>query len=120
MVKDALFSWTNPDDTELDLDAVETTVMALLKLVMKQDRESRDLVDDESRDLAAESMAATATDAKDEVKSNSSSTNYDYPDLVPRTFEQETGKLSFREKLKVSSTEGKREKLTKSQVQGKT
>ena len=91
MVKDALFSWTNPDDTTLDLEAVETTVMALLKLVMKQDRESRD--------LAADMQAAT-----DEVKSSSSSTNYDYPDLVPRTFEQETGKLSFREKLKLFET----------------
>jgi len=94
MVKEELFSWTNPDDdtTALDLEAVEATVMALLNIVMTvqdadpaQNRESRDLLEQDEV-LQEESIG-----------DQNSQTNY--PDLVPRTetrFEAER-KLSLRE-----------------------
>lgn len=94
MVKEELFSWTNPDDdtTALDLEAVEATVMALLNIVMTvqdadpaQNRESRDLPQQDEV-LQEESIG-----------DQNSQTNY--PDLVPRTetrFEAER-KLSLRE-----------------------
>merc|ERR1712079_719832 len=51
--EDELFSWTNPDDTALDLEAVEATVMALLKIVEDESKhESRDLTE---QDTAMES-----------------------------------------------------------------
>ena len=91
MVKEELFSWTNPDDA-LDLEAVEATVMALLNIVMTvqdtdpaQNRESRDLPQQDEV-LQEESIG-----------DQNSQTNY--PDLVPRTetrFEAER-KLSLRE-----------------------
>ena len=97
MVKEELFSWTNPDDdtTALDLEAVEATVMALLNLVMTvqdadpaQNRESRDLLPQQPDEvLQKESIG----------DQNSQIANY--PDLVPRTetrFEAER-KLSLRE-----------------------
>ena len=97
MVKDELFSWTNPDDdtTALDLEAVEATVMALLNLVMTvqdadpaQNRESRDLLPQQPDEvLQKESIG----------DQNSQIANY--PDLVPRTetrFEADR-KLSLRE-----------------------
>ena len=97
MVKEELFSWTNPDDDTttagLDLEAVEATVMALLNLVMTvqdadpaQNRESRDLPQQPDEVLQKESIG-----------DQNSQTNY--PDLVPRTetrFEAER-KLSLRE-----------------------
>jgi hypothetical protein len=94
MVKEELFSWTNPDDdtTALDLEAVEATVMALTNIVMTvqdadpaQNRESRDLPQQDEV-LQEESIG-----------DQNSQTNY--PDLVPRTetrFEAEK-KLSLRE-----------------------
>jgi hypothetical protein len=94
MVKEELFSWTNPDDdtTALDLEAVEATVMALINIVMTvqdadpaQNRESRDLPQQDEV-LQEESIG-----------DQNSQTNY--PDLVPRTetrFEAEK-KLSLRE-----------------------
>ena len=97
MVKEELFSWTNPDDDTtagLDLEAVEATVMALLNLVMTvqdadpaQNRESRDLPQHPDELLQKESIG----------DQNSQIANY--PDLVPRTetrFEAER-KLSLRE-----------------------
>ena len=92
MVKEELFSWTNPDDA-LDLEAVEATVMALLNIVMTvqdtdpaQNRESRDLPQQDEV-LQEESIG-----------DQNSQTNY--PDLVPRTetrFEAHERKLSLRE-----------------------
>ena len=107
MVKEDLFTWTNPDDTALDLEAVEATVMALLKIVMTQDTTSvsggadsieKSRENRESRDLPAQ---------QDEVLQQlGSAATYNYPDLVPRTetclntFVSEPGKLlSLREKL---------------------
>ena len=87
MVKEELFSWTNPDDSALDLEAVEATVMALLKVA--QDEAIRE----GSRDLAEQSIVES---------SNCSPEPTNYPDLVPRTetFEaSQTGKLSLHEKL---------------------
>ena len=97
MVKDELFSWTNPDDDTtagLDLEAVEATVMALLNLVMTvqdadpaQNRESRDLLPQQPDEVLQ----------KESIGDQNSQTNY--PDLVPRTetrFEAER-KLSLRE-----------------------
>ena len=96
MVKEELFSWTNPDDDTLDLEAVEATVMALLNIVMKvqdadparENRESRDLLPQQPDEvLQKESIG----------DQNSQIANY--PDLVPRTetrFEAER-KLSLRE-----------------------
>ena len=99
MVKEELFSWTNPDDdtTALDLEAVEATVMALLNLVMtvqdadpaRENRESRDLLPQQPDEVLQ----------KESIGDQNSQTNY--PDLVPRTetetrFEAER-KLSLRE-----------------------
>ena len=97
MVKEELFSWTNPDDdtTALDLEAVEATVMALLNIVMTvqdadpaQNRESRDLPQQPDELLQKESIG----------DQNSQIANY--PDLVPRTetrFTEAERKLSLRE-----------------------
>ena len=108
MVKDELFSWTNPDDentTALDLEAVEATVIALLNVVMtvqdadpaRENRESRDLLPQQPDEvLQKESIG----------DQNSQIANY--PDLVPRT---ET--LGFEAERKLSNL---RENFVKSQV----
>ena len=94
MVKEELFSWTNPDDdtTALDLEAVEATVMALLNIVMTvQDADPAQNC--ESRDLPQQDEVLQ----EESIGDQNSQTNY--PDLVPRTetrFEAER-KLSLRE-----------------------
>ena len=109
MVKEELFSWTNPDDenttAKLDLEAVEATVIALLNVVMtvqdadpaRENRESRDLLPQQPDEvLQKESIG----------DQNSQIANY--PDLVPRT---ET--LGFEAERKLSNL---RENFVKSQV----
>ena len=101
MVKEELFSWTNPDDA-LDLEAVEATVMALLNIVMtvqdadpaRENRESRDLPQQPDEVLQKESIG-----------DQNSQTNY--PDLVPRT------ETLFEAERKLSNL---RENFVKSQV----
>jgi len=102
MVKDELFSWTNPDDA-LDLEAVEATVMALLNIVMtvqdadpaRENRESRDLLPQQPDEVLQ----------KESIDDQNSQTNY--PDLVPRTetlgFEAERKLSNLREKNFVKS-----------------
>ena len=107
MVKDELFSWTNPDDdntAKLDLEAVEATVMALLNVVMtvqdadpaRENRESRDLLPQQPDEVLQ----------KESIDDQNSQTNY--PDLVPR---KET--LGFEAERKLSNL---RENFVKSQV----
>ena len=106
MVKDELFSWTNPDDVTLDLEAVEATVMALLNIVMtvqdadpaRENRESRDLLPQPEPD---EVLQKESIDDQNSQIAN-------YPDLVPRT---ET--LGFEAERKLSNL---RENFVKSQV----
>ena len=106
MVKEELFSWTNPDDdttAPLDLEAVEATVIALLNVVMtvqdadpaRENRESRDLPQQPDEVLQKES-----------IDDQNSQTN-NYPDLVPRT------ETLFEAERKLSNL---RENFVKSQV----